>query len=317
MIEIQSISLLEAINNKDLNEFLKESNNFTLFHLPKFLSYHNDKFLNQEKFLIWIENKQIIAAMPYLIKDRVFLSPYGASYGGIVFKKNIKINLVEKIFEVLFDFIKEKNTKKIIIGLVPNIYCDDIHEYLEFFFHQKNFLIHNIDLSSYITLNSNYEQKFSSSCLKAIKKATKNGIITKISDDYDSFFKILIDNRKIKNATPTHSLNEIKFLTKLFQDKIYLYGAFYQEKMIAGSLLFECNTKVILDFYWAHISEYQEYRPLNLLIRDMLRNSKDNHFKYFDFGRQTNNMLVNYGSSFFKESFGANGCLVKKYEFNL
>ena len=65
--------------------FVLESNNGTMFHLQKFLDYHTPgKF--RFDHLIFLKKGNIFAVLPGAIKNGVFESPIGASYGSIVTK---------------------------------------------------------------------------------------------------------------------------------------------------------------------------------------------------------------------------------------
>ena len=52
---------------------------------------------------------------------------------------------------------------------------------------------------------------------------------------------------------------------------------------------------------------YQEYRPINLLFYEILKDAINNNFKVFDFGIFTVNEEPNMGLAKFKENFGSSG----------
>src|SRR5687768_9185111 len=96
--------------NKYQNEwedFVKTSNNGTIFHTRKFLSYHSpDKF--QDSSLIFTEDNKTIAVLPAASIERdgkkIFSSHQGASYGGFVYKDNLSIKQAFNLTEALIDF---------------------------------------------------------------------------------------------------------------------------------------------------------------------------------------------------------------------
>ena len=119
-----------------------------------------------------------------------------------------------------------------------------------------------------------------------------------------------------KSIIPSCDVPDLVKLKNLFPDQIKLFGAFHNDQMIAGIVIFVCNSKVALAFYISHLEEMQQVRAVNALFCEVVRWSIRNHFKFLDFGIFTVNMKPNWGLARFKESFGAQGVfrdtLVKK-----
>lgn len=108
-------------------------------------------------------------------------------------------------------------------------------------------------------------------------------------------------------VTPTHSLDELLLLKRLFPAKIRLWGAFLGDKLIAGVCNFTVNPRVVLAFYISHDEKYQEFRAVNLLFREIMKRAAAEGFTWLDFGIFTVNMEPNWGLARFKENFGARG----------
>ena len=141
-----------------------------------------------------------------------------------------------------------------------------------------------------------------------MRKSKKLGVKTKITENVDEFFSMLNNNLKIRHGVdPTHSLKELKSLIKLFPESINIFGAFYDNQMIAGVLNIVVKEGVSLAFYISHKEDFQELRPLNLLFFDIFKWSLKNNIKVYDFGTFTDKGIANMGLGRFKESFGASG----------
>ena len=97
----------------------------------------------------------------------------------------------------------------------------------------------------------------------------------------------------------------------LFPDKIHLFTAELDGKIIAGVVNFICNQNTILAFYISHESDYQKFRPLNMLFSNIFKWAIKNHYKYYDFGLFTVKGKPNSSLARFKESFGAEGMFRK------
>ncbi|MBU2585582.1 MAG: GNAT family N-acetyltransferase, partial [Bacteroidetes bacterium] len=126
------------------------------------------------------------------------------------------------------------------------------------------------------------------------------------------------ENLKMRhNVNPTHTLEELKKIKKIFPTRVRLFGAFVNSKLIAGVCNFSANKKVVLAFYISHDESAQEYRPVNLLFYEIMRRYKSEGFNYLDFGIFTVNMEPNWGLGRFKENFGARGIFRDSFHLDL
>jgi len=93
----------------------------------------------------------------------------------------------------------------------------------------------------------------------------------------------------------------------MFPQKIKMFSAFFNNKMIAGVITFQINKNVLLAFYISHDELYSELRAVNLLFYKIFDLAIKSNFKIFDFGIFTINGKPNLGLGRFKENFGASG----------
>jgi hypothetical protein len=311
--------------HKDLWEnFVSCSNNGTIFHTRKFLSYHpSDRF--KDSSLIFTENKKTIAVLPAAAIKRdgvhTLISHQGASYGGFVYNDNLSIKQAFSLTESLIEFAKENEFKKIVITHSPFVYQKRYNNYVDFAFMRNGFDYVKREVSSVVVLDVREEDVFSlfkSEARTATRKAEKLGVVIKESDDYASYYKILKSNLNLRHGVqPAHSLEELVKLKKLFPDEIKLIGAFVNNIMVAGVVNFYCNEKVVLVFYISHNPEYQNYRAVNLLFYTIIKDAIKRGLSYLDFGLFTVNMDPNWGLGRFKENFGARGILRDTFYLDL
>ena len=310
-------------NQEDWDHFIQDSDNGTLFHERKFLNYHPpDRFLDHS--LIFKNKNKIIALFPATVKSNReeinLISHSGASYGGFVYK-DISIHNAFYLVEDLLDYARGNNFKRIIITIPPIIYCNRLNNHIEFALIHNGFQYLKRELTSVIKLNNTMKEVlalYKNEARTAINKAQRMGLKIKISSDYDAFYSILIPNLELHgNLSPTHNVKEIKKLVELFPDKIFLFGAFLGEKMIAGIIIFICNSRVALAFYISDKKEYQLYRPVNLLVYQIMQWALERNFSYIDLGTISINMKLNWGLGKFKETFGARAIFRDTFEIIL
>ena len=312
-----TIKVVKYTENKksEWNEFVN-CNYGTIFHNLDFLSYHGDKFKQNEDHLIFYHKRQnIIGAMPLAIFEEggkvVAKSPYGASYGGVIVKEYLKFRDSEELINSLMEFFKDNNFDEVHITPPPLIYSRVPNCYIEFALLKNSFEITKREITSVIKLNcfnSDPFEIFETRARTAVKKARKKEVkIIESSNEYDAFYKILKETKARHNAEPTHTLQELKKIRDILPNSIKLDMAYVNEDPVAGILYFICNSRTVLTFYICHKTTYNEYSPVNLLIYHGMIWAKKNEFKYLDLGTNTQDMIPNHNLFLFKESFGSVG----------
>ena len=140
------------------NDFVEASNNGTLFHRLDFLAYHGNQFTENQDHLIWMKGDKIIALLPLGLfheNDRIIAkTPFGASYGGLVYNKSCSFQDMESIYRSLLDHLKSKNVKELITTQTPSIYQKLETNYFEFFLIKNGADYLNSDLTAYIPVVS-------------------------------------------------------------------------------------------------------------------------------------------------------------------
>jgi hypothetical protein len=303
------------------DRFVHESNNGTIFHTQKFLSYHPpERFENHS--ILFTKNDKIIAIMPATLrkdgKNIIFSSHRGASFGGIVHDENLGVDTAHQVIDTLIKYAKHEGYSGIQLTPAPIIYQKRPSNYIDFALYINGFTYLKRELSSVVKLtlsNGEIFDIFRQESRTATRKAISYGVEIKTSDDYKTFYQILERNLSMRhNVTPTHTLYELKLLRNMFPKEIELKSAYYKNKMIAGVVNFICNSRVVLAFYISHNDEFQKYRAVNLLFYEILKDCYQKGFEYLDFGLFTVNMDPNFGLGKFKEGFGARGVFRDYYE---
>ena len=308
------------IDEKEWDSFIEKSNNGTLFHKRKFLNYHPaDRFLDHS--LIFEKKGHIIGLLPAVIEKNSLISHPGASMGSCVVREKLSFADSLEMVKGLSDYAILNQIDRIQLTQPPIIYQKYLSQYMDFAFMKEGYSYIRRDLSSYIKIYDNLEhniEKFKSSHRTAFRKAEKYGIEIKISEDYQTFYSILENNLSIRhNVKPTHTLLELQSLKKIFPKKIHLFGAYLKNEMIAGVVSFILNSKVMLAFYISHKKEFENYRPINLLIYNIINQCIENQIEILDFGIFTVDEEPNMGLARFKENFGANGIFRNTLELKL
>ena len=311
MIKIKKFSE-SGKNEWDL--FIDSSNNGTIFHLRRFLSYHPKGRFADHSLLAYKKGK-LIGVIPAAIKKindkSLFVSHPGLSVGSFIVQENLSISDSLLLIKTFINYVSECGFDGIRVTLSPIIYQKRLSNYIEFSFIKYGFKYVKRELSSVLFLEKNLElnlKKFRPSHLRAVRSALKKNIEVKKSNDYNTFYTLLEKNLLLRhNVYPTHSLDELKKLVKLFPDRINLFSANIEDKMIAGVVNFILNKNTVLAFYICHDNSYKEYKPVTLLFYNIIDWAIKQKYSTYDFGLFTIHETPNMGLGRFKENFGASG----------
>ena len=311
-----SIKVKKYINENTTiwDNFINSSNNGSLFHYRSFLNYHENVQFHDHSLLFYKDNK-LIAVLPAAIQKNNFISHPGVSFGSFIYNNKLSFSDSCDIVDHFVDYINQFDYENIQITFSPSCYSSPFSDYIEFCLYSKGFQYKKMELSNIVELGGNFEQLYAgykSSARQAHRKAERSDIIIKQSNDFDTFYEILCNNLALRhNVSPTHTLSELKKIHNLFPDKIHLFVAELDGKVIAGVVNFICNKNTILAFYISHQSDSQKLRPLNILFSNIFQWAINNQYKYYDFGLFTVDGKPNLSLARFKESFGANGAFRK------
>ena len=299
-------------------DFVERANNGTIFHTLKFLSYHPaGRF--QDHHLVIREKSNTIALLPAVEDGTTIISHRGASYGGFVLREGLGIHTIYLLVEHVVQYFKTHGVKKIVLTQPPLVYYRNPDQYIDFALMKNDFSYLKRDVTAVIPLDTAEPlATFHGDARRSTKKAQREGVRVRISTDLPGFYEILKNNLGMRhNVTPTHSLEELIKLHKMFPDKIILFGAYIKDRMAGGMVVFVTNPRVILAFYISHDDDFQNYRPVNLLFYEVIRWGRDQGFKYLDLGTFTLNMAPNWGLGRFKENFAARGFLRDTYQLTI
>ena len=304
------------------DDFVLNANNGTLFHLRSFLNYHPyDRFFDHS--LLVNKKGKIFSVFPAAEQEidgnRYLVSHPGSSVGSFVVNEDLSIADSIDLVKSLITYSRKLKFDGIRITLPPNLYQRRLSNYMDFSFLKNNFNYLKREITSILYLENSLElttQKFRPSHVRSIKKAREKGVVIRRSKDFQSFFNILEKNLKIRhNVSPTHTVEELMKIHDLFPDRCNLFGAFIDDRMIAGVVNFIINSEVVLAFYISHNEEHKEKRPVNLLFYHIFEWAIKSNYKIYDFGIFTVNENPNMGLGRFKENFGASGIFRDTIEF--
>lgn len=293
------------------NEFVCKSKNATFLMMREYMDYHKDRFTDMS--LMFYDNKKnLIGILPANIDDNELISHGGLTYGGFVLDKKMKTATMLEIFDLLIDFCKGRNLKRILYKPVPYIYHEipSQEDLYALFIHGAKLHIRNISSSIKLDTKNDYETRRK----RQINKALKNNLIVLETRDYDEYWTILEHNLMEKHESrPVHTRNEIKNLASAFPNNIKLFCSYKDSILLGGVVVYENKKNVHVQY----ISASEEGKAIGALdiIFNKLINEIYKDKEYFDFGISNENKgrYLNEGLINQKEGFGASAVVYDQY----
>ncbi|MCX6639869.1 MAG: GNAT family N-acetyltransferase [bacterium] len=304
------------------------ADNSTLFQTHSFLNYHPQGRFDNHHLIFWQGDEPralMTGAVREIDRKKALVSYPGASYGGLIHPPGLSFNMADHLVQSLLRYTRSAGFKILSMTPPPAIYTSWPSDIIMFHLLKAGFHYAKREITQAIPLYYPDGDIFRTICNKtrtAIRKAMKSELVVEedipLSDqNLEIFYPLLFDNRKRLGVTPTHNLPELKRLRDLIPDQLSLSLVKYQGIPVAGILNFVCNARVLLIFYVCHDWDYQELRPVPLLILSTIQWANRRGFRHLDFGTSTLNMEPNWGLIKFKENFGSIGYFRDTLSINL
>jgi hypothetical protein len=292
------------------------SRNGTIFHRRRFLRYHPaDRFTDAS--LLWRYKGEIIAVLPAAIIEsegqRIYKSHPGSSFGGPVLQPGVDLTKVYAIVESMEAFAAQQHCDAIEMRISPSVFHRLPSDDLTFALENNGYQREALELSSVIAVDPDPQvnkQRMRYNTWQAARKADQQEELSvRLTDDWSAFWEILTQNLAYHDASPTHSLEEIQRLAKLFPGDVVLMGCYKESEMIAGTVIMKDTAPAVHTFYIAQNYDFQRLRPLNLLLAELINWTREKGYSYINLGISTeeHGQVINWGLFRFKEGFGATG----------
>jgi hypothetical protein len=296
------------------DKFVLSSNNGTIFHLQRFFDYHRkDRF--KWHHLLFLENDHIIAVLPGAVMGTTFESPIGASYGSFV-TRDLEFAPTLEIVDLFSDYCRHNSVERTLLTPPPFIYQQRISQHIDYalayrgFAYDKHYISHAIKLGQ-----TDFVSSFQSTARRYIHKYLRERPLDiRISEDFEAFYPILVENKSRHDVKPTHTLDELLRLKNLFPEEIVLFLVRHEGKPIAGSVMFSANKQVTICFYNMLLYEYEKYNPIHAVMYEVVKWATEKGFSWIDIGvsqdtKASNQMTPSMNLINFKEKFSARGIL--------
>ncbi len=296
------------------NQFVAQSKNSTFLFDRNYMDYHQDRF--EDCSLVVYKKNRIYALLPANIIGSTLYSHQGLTYGGLLMDEHCTGSMICQLFVEMNAYLVQMGIKKVIYKAIPSIYHilpaeEDLYA-LTVCCHAQ---LISRDLSS--TIVNEHHIKFPESRKSGIRKAKRNQLTIKKSEDLETFWNILNTNLQEKyHVKPVHTAEELRLLKNRFPNNIVLHLVYQGEEALGGCLLYITQQVVHVQYISAN-KKGKELCALDLLFDELIHHQYC-HVKYFDFGKSTTHTHTELNTHllFQKEGFGGRGICYDIYEWD-
>lgn len=308
---------------------LQKSMNGTFLQTRKFINYHPANRFVDCSLIIYKGNTMVACVLGCECVEngkKVFFSHKGTTFGGIVVAKQIySATSINELMDCLENYLRNEYFDKIYLKMTPAVFERMNTDLLDYFLYQKGYYQYT-ELNYYMHLKryrTDILSQFTSGKRRDYRYALRNNLIFKKLEDRKQirqFYDVLQLNLKKLGLKSVHSYEDLVDLKyNRFPDKIEFYGVFWEREIIAGSMVFLFDDRIMHTQYLSSNEQYLKMYPMDFLIYHLIESAIEKGYELFTFGICTENQgkYLNFGLSRFKEGFGTEFCLNKIFEKNL
>lgn len=302
MIMNLKITQVQTATNQEWDEIWENCDYATYFHSREWAEtwqhYTQGKLQPEPKLVKFSDGQQALLPLSSqkVLKGliRSYVSSPAGTFGGWLSRDDLSINHTNLISRFLIDLGDIQWRLNPYSTLSDKVLGGNL----------KQDVTDVIDLQIGFDLLCKKWHKNSSSLLRKIRKATREGVSIKIAsslEEWQTYYKIYQSSLERWGGKETSKYEWYLFdlMFQLHSPNIKLWLAVYQDHIISGALCFYSKIHVV---YWhgAALSEHFDLRPVNLLMYEIIKHSCQESYHWFDF----NPSGGHEGVKAFKKSFG-------------
>ncbi|MGL2999182.1 FemAB family protein [Flavobacterium sp. RSSB_23] len=263
------------------NTFVSAAKNATFLFHRDFMEYHKERF--DDFSLLVFDKVKLVAVLPANRVDNKVYSHQGLTYGGLVYASKLKIEKIETILDLLFDFFKSKRIEHFYLHPIPTFYLGQGNAAIDFFLMKKGAQLYRKEMNMVAHLPQ--EIPISKSKLKHFRRTEVLGLRVVEETNFQPFWEKILEPRLVEkyDAKPVHSLAEIQLLHESFPKNIKQFSAYLEDKIVAGITIFEFENGVKSQ-YGATSKKGEKYRALDFLFISLLDIFQKRGKLFFDMG---------------------------------
>jgi hypothetical protein len=298
------------------DRFVWDSPGGTIFHTLRFLDYHPPGRFDFVHLALKDQGRLICVIPGGSVVRRGrnhYRSPVGASFGGFVFADDVDLQTVFEAIGAFTDYARASGFEAIEIDLAPACYFRYGVAALGFAMTSSGFRMLAREATAVVPLGGVELPALAPALRRNVRKARQSGVSVRTGGDIKAFHDILTANLAAKGAAPTHTVAELERLLYLLPERIRLFEAWLNNRVVGGCLCLMCNSRAALAFYICDDPDLREFRITECVLHSAVAWFKGQGYGYLDLGTISTDGEVNWGLARFKSKFMAETYVREKY----
>ena len=284
------------------NFFTPLSSNSFFFHSSDFV--HSSEALTNSCWKLETTGKNIIARICFTTQEDTAVSLLKSSFGSFELVQGIKKEQLSFFVDQLLIKLKALNYKALRIISFPRAYnplqFDLIHEVLD----ESGFETVEQHANHYLFIDQHNRL---ADLVKAderryLNRGKKMGFdFRQLDIQYLPLAYDLIRSCRLKKGySISMTYQELRHAILRFPDHYFIFGLFYDDRMLASSVCIKINKSILYDFYHGDDLNFRKYSPVVPLLEGIYRYAQTNNYQILDLGTS-----VEEGVYDFKKNMGA------------
>jgi hypothetical protein len=267
-----------------------------------YMEYHADRFPDFSA-IAYVDGEAAVLLPATKAADSARVASHaGLTFGGFVLAKDLRSETAIAAVDAICEALKGWGAEGLTVKPVPLAFCEAPSQDAEYALFRRGFTLARRDLSSFVAasqplLPSKSKRRDAAHAARLGVRIEETGI--------DRFFPLLSDVLRARHeAEPVHSREELGLLQGRFPDRIRAVGAFLDDRLAAGALVFRYD-RVWHTQYLATGEEGRSSNALDLLILTLIDQAREAGVDGLSLGTSMQGDGLNAGLLWQKESFGA------------
>lgn len=294
--------------------FVDSAKNSTFLFRRAYMDYHKDRFTDHS-LMFYNDKNRLISVLPANENGSTLCSHGGLTYGGFVLSTKSTVSMVLSLFDATKLYLAEHGFTVFIYKQIPTCYHLCPAEEDEYALWRNGAVTSVCNISATVPVNGTTVIPMERRRRRGIARAQENGYAIKAVDEPDDFWPIMLANMKERyNATPVHSLSEMKMLMARFPANIRCFLAIKNGKPEAGAIVY--ITRQTVHVQYAHASQTgKDDGAIDLLYSELIDIFRNEGYRYFDIGtsNEDGGRYLNENLIAQKEGFGGRGIAYKQF----
>ena len=186
------------------NQFNAASKNPLFMFDRGFMDYHKDRF--QDHSLLFYDEGELIAILPFSQKDRDLISHGGLTYGGFIAGSKMKQHTMNDCFDQLLQYAKENDVERIVYKTIPHIYHEQPAEEDRYALFLNNASVLKVEASTVVNLRQ--PLKMPKGRKAQISRAKREGVLIQELTDSEDFERfIALENEVLSQHHETKAVH--------------------------------------------------------------------------------------------------------------